>query len=115
MDVPLPKQVTLALYILKGVSTFPSGSILQNDLVYNFAAEDASPAEEFLSNAVKLLVNHCPVASVTFHGNPPNQLILLIFEQVLYQDMFFFKTKDNLASSKQLNRWREIVEDGMNV
>jgi hypothetical protein len=44
-------------------------SILQDDLVNNLSAKDTSPPEKFLSDSVEFFINHCPLATVTFHGS----------------------------------------------
>jgi hypothetical protein len=51
------------------VSPFITEPVFQDDLVNNIAAEDASPAEELIANAVKLLENHRTPALMTFHGS----------------------------------------------
>jgi len=55
----------------KGTLPFLFESILQDNFVNDLTAENASPSEKFLTNAVEFFEYHCSAAPITLHDEPP--------------------------------------------
>jgi len=55
----------------KGTLRFLFEPILQDDLVNDLAAKNASPSEKFLADAIEFFEDHCSSASIALHHGPP--------------------------------------------
>jgi len=55
----------------KGILRFLFEPILQDDLVNDLAAKNASPPEKFLTNAIEFFEDHCPSTPKALHRRPP--------------------------------------------
>jgi hypothetical protein len=72
LTIIIPFQFeSIQLAFGKGTLPFLFESILQDDLVNDLTAENASPSEKFLTNAVEFFEYHCSAASITLHDEPP--------------------------------------------
>jgi hypothetical protein len=56
----------------KGTLRFLFKSILQNNLVNDFTAENASPSEKFLAKTVEFFEYHYSSTPIALHGRPPH-------------------------------------------
>jgi len=55
----------------KGILRFLFEPILQDHLVNDLTAKNASPPEKFLTNAIEFFEYHCSTAPITLHYRPP--------------------------------------------
>jgi hypothetical protein len=53
--------------LMKGVLTLLTEAVLKDDLVHDFSADHAPPAEKIFAGTIKLLVNHDPAATMALH------------------------------------------------
>jgi hypothetical protein len=84
---PLPNGVHSSIF-WEGILRFLFEPILQNNSVNDLAAEDASPSEEFLTNAIKFFEDHCTSTPIAFHDKPPS-LELADFRAIFVPNALF--------------------------